>query len=122
MLSILLMGGVFAVLSNLNEALLLSAGRPLYSSIANALRFATMAVLLPGGLALGGFAGAIVAIALTELLQYAYIAVGQQRVGLHFWRQDMAALVAAMLCFATLLLLRLTMGWGDPLAGLWGGR
>jgi O-antigen/teichoic acid export membrane protein len=122
MLSILLMGGVFAVLSNLNEALLLSAGRPLFSSIANALRFATMAVALPGGLALGGFAGAIIAIALTELLQYLYIALGQQRVGLHFWRQDMAAMIVAALLFMALLLGRLAMGWGDPLAGLWNVR
>jgi O-antigen/teichoic acid export membrane protein len=88
MLSVLLGGAVFAVLSNLNEALLLSAGRPFYASVANMMRLATLAILLPTGHRLAGFPGAVVAVAVTELLQYGYIAVGLHRVRMSFWRQD----------------------------------
>lgn len=118
MLSILLMGAVFAVLSNLNEALLLSAGKPLYSSIANLLRFATMAVALPLGLSQGGFVGAIIAIACTECLQYLYIAIGLRRVKMHFWAQDLAALGVSVALFLALLAVRMMTGLGGPLAGM----
>jgi len=119
MLSVLLLGGVFAVLSNLNEALLLSAGRPGYSSVANTTRLATLAVLLPGGYALAGMSGAVAAVALTEAAQYGYIGLGLRRVGLHFWRQDAAAIALAAIVFAAILLGRMALGWGNPLAG-WG--
>jgi O-antigen/teichoic acid export membrane protein len=118
MLSILLLGGIFATLSNLNEALVLAAGRPAYSSIANVLRLATLAILLPLGFALYGFEGAVVAIALTELAQYCYTAIGVLRVGLGFWRQDIAAVLVALVCFTAVLLIRHAFGFGDPLRGM----
>lgn len=118
MLAVLLAGAVFATLSNLNEALLLGAGRPLYSSIANAMRLATLAVFLPGGYALAGFTGAVAAIAATELLQYGYIAVGLRQVGLNFRRQDALAVAAAAATFALVLVLRRALGLGGPLAGM----
>jgi O-antigen/teichoic acid export membrane protein len=119
MLSVLLMGAVFAVFSNLNEALLLAAGKPLYSSIANILRFATLAVALPVGLAVGGFAGAIIAVAATELLQYLYIAAGQYRLRTSFWRQDLLAVAVAVATFLAIVAIRYGFGHGDPLAGMW---
>ncbi|MBY0582214.1 MAG: oligosaccharide flippase family protein, partial [Sphingomonas sp.] len=63
MLSILLLGAMFAVLSNLNEALLLSAGRPQFSTAANLMRLVTLAVAMPSGFAVAGFGGALVALA-----------------------------------------------------------
>ncbi|WP_315764546.1 oligosaccharide flippase family protein [Sphingomonas sp. Y38-1Y] len=118
MLSILLMGGVMAVLSNLNEALLLSAGRPHYSTIANVTRLATLAVLMPSGFAFAGVPGAIVAVAATELLQYGYIGVGLTRVRMAFWRQDAAVLAASAGLFAAILAVRAAAGWGSPLAAM----
>ncbi|PTW48569.1 O-antigen/teichoic acid export membrane protein [Sphingomonas faeni] len=118
MLSVLLGGAVFAVLSNLNEALLLSAGRPFYASVANMMRLATLAVLLPTGHRLAGFPGAVVAVAVTELLQYGYIAVGLHRVRMSFWRQDALAIGAACAVFAVMLAVRWQLGFGSPLAGL----
>jgi O-antigen/teichoic acid export membrane protein len=118
MLSVLLCGAVFAVLSNLNEALLLSAGRPIYGSIANLTRLVTLALLLPTGYALAGFAGAVVAVAATELLQYGYIAVGLHRVRMNFWRQDAMAIGAAVAVIAIVLAIRWQLGLGSPLGGM----
>lgn len=118
MLSVLLMGAIFAVLSNLNEALLLGAGRPIYSSFANLLRLATLAVLLPGGFAVAGFAGAVIAVALTELLQYGYIAAGLVRVRLGYWGQDGMIALASFALIALVLFARHALGLGDPLAGM----
>ncbi len=118
MLSVLLVGAVFAVLSNLNEALLLSAGRPIYGSIANVMRLITLAVLLPSGYALAGFAGAVVAVAATELLQYCYIAIGVHHVRMNFWRQDAMAIGAAAVVILMVLGARWQLGLGSPLAGM----
>lgn len=122
MLAVLLGGAVFAVLSNLNEALLLSAGRPLFSSIANLLRLATLAILLPTGFALTGFAGAVAAVAVTELCQYGYIAIGLRAVGMHFRRQDALAIGLAVALFVLVVALRWQFGLGSPLAGMGGMR
>lgn len=119
MLAVLLLGAVFAVLSNLNEALLLSAGQPFYSSVANVTRLATLALLLPTGYAVAGFGGAVGAVAATELLQYGYIAIGLHRVRMAFWREDALAIGVALLLFVAILLVRAHLGLGDPLAG-WG--
>jgi O-antigen/teichoic acid export membrane protein len=117
MLSILLGGAVFAVLSNLNEALLLSAGRPVYGSIANVLRLITLGILMPAGYALAGFPGAVVAVAATELLQYCYIAVGLQRVRMNFWLQDVRAIGTAAAVVVLVLAMRWQLDLGSPLGG-----
>lgn len=118
MVSVLLLGAVFAVLSNLNEALLLSAGRPQFSSLANLLRLLTLSVGLPVGFATAGFPGAIVMLALTEVLQYGYIAIGLQRVRLHFWRQDFIALGGSIVLFVGILAARQGLGLGTPFAAM----
>lgn len=118
MLSVLLMGAIFAVLSNLNEALLLGAGRPVYSSFANLSRLATLAILLPSGFAIAGFPGAVIAVALTELLQYGYIAIGLLRVRLGYWGQDGMIALASFAVIVIVLLARQALGLGDPLSGM----
>lgn len=123
MVSVLLVGAVFAVLSNLNEALLLGAGRPVYASIANGLRLVTLAMMLPAGYAAGGFAGAVVAVAATEVLQYCYVAIGVHRVRMTFWRQDALAIGATAIVIALVLAMRWQFGMASPLAGMatgWG--
>lgn len=118
MLTVLLLGGLFATLSNLNEALLLSAGRPVYGSISNLLRLGSMAVLLPAGYALARFPGAVAAVALTEVLHYSYIGIGLHRVRMNFWRQDVLALGTAFAVFALIVVGRTQIGLGSPLAGM----
>ncbi|CAN5614531.1 hypothetical protein BH10PSE14_BH10PSE14_31460 [soil metagenome] len=118
MLAVLLIGAVFAVLSNLNEALLLSAGRPHYSSFANLMRLGTLAIAMPSGFALAGFPGAVVAVAATEVLQYLYIAAGLRRVKMGFWRQDFVTLGSSIAVFLAVIGLRHWLGLGNPLAGM----
>lgn len=119
-LGVLLIGGVFAVLSNLNEALLLGVGRPALSSYANAARFATMAVLLPLGLHVGGFPGAVMAIAFVEICQYAYMSAGLLRMKLGYWRQDALALASATIILVGVCALRHAMGLGTSFAPILG--
>lgn len=119
MLAVLLLGAPFAVLSNLNEALLLSAGKPLYSSLANLARLATHALVLPLGYQMSGFPGAVIAAALTEALHYVYIGVGLHRVRLTLWRQDAAALGTALGVFLIALALRAQLDLGGPFQGMW---
>ena len=114
MLTVLLLGSVFAILSNLNEALLLAGGRPAYSTYANLLRLMTLAAGVVGGFKLAGMPGAVAAVALAELCQYGYIAAGQLRIGQGFWKQDVAAVLAAACLFAALVALRQALGWGTP--------
>lgn len=114
MLTVLLLGSVFAILSNLNEGLLLAGGRPAYSTYANSLRFVTLTSGVIGGYALAGMVGAVIAVALAEVCQYVFIGLGQRRIGQTFWKQDSAAIVAALGLFAALVALRVAMGWGTP--------
>ncbi len=120
MLSIMLMGAWFASLSNLNEALLLGAGKPLLSSPANLARLASLAILLPLGFAGAGFAGAVVAVAAVEVLHYGFIALGQLTVRAHFFRHDALALSLGVLMFLTILLVRAALGLGTALSGMGG--
>jgi O-antigen/teichoic acid export membrane protein len=120
MLAVLLLGGVFAILSNLNEALLLAAGRPALSSYANLLRFGTLAAGLVAGFAFAGLPGAVVAVALAELCQYGYIALGQLRIGRGFWREDPLIVICSFGVFAAIVVLRDCLGWGTPFAGIGG--
>ena len=118
MLAVLLCGGVFAILSNLNEALLLGAGKPGASSAANAARLATLGGGLVIGFALGGFGGAVIAVALTEVCYYGYIAAGLVWLKVGFWRQDAAALALALAVVAGGMVLRHGLGLGSPFAGI----
>jgi O-antigen/teichoic acid export membrane protein len=119
MLALLLIAGLFSILSNLNEALLLAAGRPSLSTGANAAKFALLAVVLPLGHRLGGLPWAIGAIVLTEIGQYLFIAWGVRRVGGAVFRQDALALGLGALVLGTVTLLRLACGFGASFAGAW---
>jgi len=119
MLAVLLTGSIFAVLSNLNEALLLGAGKPAYSSYANLMRLITLAIGIPLGFFLGGFPLAVCAVAMTELLQYCYNAIGMWRASVGFWAQDGLAVLSALALLATTLVLRQWFGLGSPFQLIW---
>lgn len=120
MLAVLLVGGLFSILSNLNEALILSAGRPAFSSYANVARLVTMALLLPACYALGGFTWAVAGIAAVEVAHYGYIGLGVARIQGRIWRQDLAALALAFAMMALLGGTRMALGLGLPFAGMMG--
>lgn len=101
MLSLLLISAWFAVLSSLNEAILLSR-KPAYQGISNVIRLIAMAIGLYLGTRYYGMLGAIGAVIFGEICRYIALAFGQRAIGLSFARQDVAL---------TGLLVALTLGW-----------
>lgn len=114
MLSLLLIGAMFSVLSTLNEAMLLGAGRPAFTSATNILRFVVLALALPAGYYLVGFPGAIAAIILSEAARYVFVGIGQYRIRQTFWLQDAMAVVAALAVAALVVSIRMALHLGTP--------
>ena len=118
MLCLLLPAAWVAVVATLNEALVLGAGHPRAIGTAGVVRVALIAIGLPAGYLLHGFAGAIAAILAGELARYALLARAQARLGLLLARQD----ALATLAFAAMLLgwvaVRYATDMGMPWTGL----
>lgn len=117
----LLVGAWLGILSTLNEALVLGAGRPVFVSAAGLVRLAVTGVALPLGYLTLGIGGAVAAVIAGEVVRYVTILLGQRRVGQGHGGQDLLA----TLLFAAVLLgwaaLREAMGWGQAWEGLWHG-
>jgi O-antigen/teichoic acid export membrane protein len=112
MLSILIIGAWFTVLSNLNESTLLGLGKPSYSAAANSAKFAFLLIGLILGVAQFGILGAVFVIAASDLFRYVPIFVGQRRERFSFGRQD---LMVTLVVFGMLGLwewLRWQLGFG----------
>lgn len=101
MLPTLSIGVWFAILSTINESVLLGIGKPIYGASANVSKFAWLLIGLPIAVHYHGIAGAVVVIATAELIRYVPLWFAQRREGLSFARQD-----AAM----TLVMLGMTVG------------
>lgn len=115
MLPVLAVGLWFTVLATISEAILLGVGKPIYGTIANFAKLGWMVVMIPAGVVAGGIGGAVLAIALGDLVRYIATLLGQTREGLAFVRQDiMLTAVFALAVFALRALtgaLGLTDGW-----------
>lgn len=96
MLPTLSIGVWFAILSTINESVLLGIGKPVYGASANVSKFAWLLIGLPIAVHFHGIAGAVVVIAAAELVRYVPLWVAQKRERLSFARQD-AAMTLAML-------------------------
>jgi O-antigen/teichoic acid export membrane protein len=83
-------GGWFASLENSNSNAALAFGRPKWLAAANAAKVVAMVILLPVGHKLGGFAGAIAGLAISDVFKYIVSAIAALRVGIPAWRQDIA--------------------------------
>jgi len=117
MLSILLGGAWLAVLSSLNEAVLLSR-MPAFQGISSAARLVAMAIGLYIGTSYYGVTGALGAVVAGEFCRYLMLSFGQHKAGLTFMRQDFALtalLVLLVLCWAEF---RYALGLGSTLDGL----
>lgn len=90
MLPTLSFGVWFAILSTINESVLLGIGKPVYGASANIGKFAWLLVGLPIAVNFYGIGGAVVVIASAELIRYVPLWVAQRREGLSFARQDLA--------------------------------
>jgi O-antigen/teichoic acid export membrane protein len=114
MLCMLLVGGWIAVLSSLNEATIFGSGEPQNVGLANVIRFAVMATVLPAGFALWGLPGALLALPASETMRYLVLARAQIRVRLTFLKQDIALTAGLLALFTAWLAIRLTLGLGAP--------
>ena len=118
MLPLLLIGVWFALISQVVEWTLMGFGKPIYGTIGRGLKLTYLIIGLPIGIAQGGLAGAIVALATSDLPRYIPLVVGQIRERFSFIRQDMLATLGAATLFIGLIALRSSLGLGSPLDGV----
>jgi O-antigen/teichoic acid export membrane protein len=113
-LSLLLFGTWFAILSNLNESVLLGCGCPSYGTFANGLRLVVVGTSLSFCYDAFGLEGAVVAMIAAELIRYSAIAFGQHRMRWSFYRQDALCTGVLLLAVGFWLFIRNSCGMGTP--------
>jgi O-antigen/teichoic acid export membrane protein len=118
MLPILALGIWPRMLCNTNEPSLFAIGKPQYPASANFTRFLCTALGVPLGYSLMKVPGAIVAVALNDLLFYLVINYGLWREGLSGLRQDILATALLVALLAVVLTGRFVLGFGLPIDGL----
>lgn len=89
-LQLLALSGWFQTLEATNSAALLSNARLSWMASGSAVKLAGMAVLLPLGMYLGGFPGAVVGLVASDLLKYLVSALGVAGMGLRGFGVDLA--------------------------------
>ena len=129
MLPILILGGWFAIMSNINESSLMGLGRPNYSVFGNGAKFGFLLIGLSWGVAYYGILGGVVAVAISELGRYVPILIGQIRERFSFREQDLLATAIVFALFALWEWLRWASGFGTSFDALpaeffrvWGHR
>jgi O-antigen/teichoic acid export membrane protein len=88
MLPVLVAGAWFAILSTVNESMLLGLGRPVYGAFANIGKLVWMVVGIPLAFAHYGPMGVVGIVGLSDLPRYAAVLVGQFREEFSFAAQD----------------------------------
>jgi len=116
MLSMLLVGAWFGILSTVNEYTMLGVGKPAYGVAGNLLKLLSLVVLSYAGQAWLGLAGVILAVIASELLRYFPIAFGQRRERISFLSQDLLINAIFLALIALLLFIRIELGYGTPFA------
>jgi O-antigen/teichoic acid export membrane protein len=118
MLFVLLFSAWASVLAWLGEATLFGHGRTRTVSLANTVRLAVMALVLPAGYAAIGLPGAVLALPAAELARYFALRLGQRRLANGFLLQDLELTLGFIALLAVWLALRVTLGLGVPWAGM----
>lgn len=107
MLPLLLVGSWFSVLAIFAEALLLGCDRPAPAAFANAAKFAALAIGLPLALSFTGIFGALLVLAVAELVRWLVLGRALLREKMAFFGDDLALTV---LVIATAVLAKLAIG------------
>jgi O-antigen/teichoic acid export membrane protein len=97
-LQILSIGTWFLSLEMSNGSALLAEGKPKWVAAGSAAKLVGIVVLIPAGMALRGFPGAVAGFAASEIFRYVVSLLGASRSRLRGYRQD---LVASVLIAAT---------------------
>jgi len=98
---VLSVGGWFLALEMSNGSALLAAGKPKWLAAGGAAKLCGMVVLIPAGMLLGGFRGAVIGFAASELFRYTVSLLGAQTSKLRGYKQDLV-LTAAIAATAIL--------------------
>jgi O-antigen/teichoic acid export membrane protein len=114
MLPILLVGVWPSVLTSTGESTLLGLGKPVYAGLSNGLKLGYLVVAVPFMFSRYGMLGAVVAMALSDLVRYLPLLAGQVRERLSFIRQDAVATAIFLAALALLTLVRQHYGFGTP--------
>jgi O-antigen/teichoic acid export membrane protein len=96
-LPLLLIGAWVAILSTVNEYLLLGVSRPAMPTYANGAKFLSYAVATPVAFHYFGFIGAVIALSFGEAIKYVSLWVQSRRHHLSFARDDLALSVMFLL-------------------------
>jgi O-antigen/teichoic acid export membrane protein len=96
-LPLLLVSAWIAILSTVNEYLLLGVSRPSMPTYANAAKFLSYAVATPVAFLYFGFIGAIIALGIGEAIKYVVLWLQSRRHNLSFARDDLALSIAFVL-------------------------
>jgi O-antigen/teichoic acid export membrane protein len=118
MLPLLIIGGWFSIICNINDATLLGLGKPIYGAVANIVKLTFLLIGLPLGFATHGILGAVMVVAAGDVCRYVPILAGQFRERLSFGVQD---LVLTLIMFGLVGLwewLRWTSGLSTSFHGL----
>jgi O-antigen/teichoic acid export membrane protein len=91
MVSVLNIGVWFAIIANLNGAVLLGLGKPSYGAGGSIVKFVCICVGLPVGLSKHGILGAVIVVAFSDFCRYFAILFGQLRERVSFGTQDLVA-------------------------------
>jgi O-antigen/teichoic acid export membrane protein len=118
MLTILLMGAWFALLSGINEAVLLGLGQPQYSLFSNSVKVGFLVVAIQLSFNQWGAKGLIFIISVSEFCRYIPTCIGQRREKFSFISQDLLFTVAMGSCVAAFGALRWRLGFGTSLDAL----
>ena len=115
MLPFTTLGVWFSAICSINESVLLGLGKPQYSAMGNAFKFAWMLVGLPFAYAWHGFYGVIMVVAVSDAFRYIPIFVGQLRTRFFFGFQD---LLLTVVMFSFLACLCGSVGFLDSASHL----
>jgi O-antigen/teichoic acid export membrane protein len=96
------------------DGCLLAIGKPIYSAVANSIRFVYLAASLPIAYKLGGELAAVVAVALNGVFPYLVYAFGMKREKLSMLKQDLSMTLVLFVAIGALIAVRLVFGLGFP--------
>jgi len=114
MLPVLLVGSWFSILCSINESMLLGVGKPLYSALANGVKFGCLLIGLPLILMQYGLIGGIIVVAAAECFRYVSILIGQIRERLSFGLQDCLITLIVLAVMILVEWIRRELGLGTP--------
>jgi O-antigen/teichoic acid export membrane protein len=111
-LPLLVVGSWFSVLAYVNESIVLGLGKPSYGAISNGTKLAVLAIALPLMVGFFGLLGGVMVVALSDLVRYFPILIGQRRENFSFGKQDLLLTVAVFLTVGLLEWFRWISGFG----------